>query len=66
LPKLSDEAKEWARFVTTYRRITDDCQFTESGNMERLRKSLKGKARQCVEIVLSTNKAARVIGWIRG
>jgi hypothetical protein len=32
----------------------DDCQFMESVNinMERLRKSLEGKARQCVKMVL--------------
>jgi hypothetical protein len=46
-------------------RTTDDCQFTESKNMERLRKSLEGKARQCVKIMLLTNNAGRVIEILR-
>jgi hypothetical protein len=52
LPKYSGEAREWPSFVTTYRRTMDDCQFTESDNMERLRKSLEGKVRKCVKMVL--------------
>jgi hypothetical protein len=39
LLKFSGEAREWLSFVTTYRRTTDYCQFTESENTERLRKS---------------------------
>jgi hypothetical protein len=52
LPKFSGKASEWPSFVTTYRRTTDDCQLKESEKMERLRKSLEGKARQCVKMVL--------------
>jgi hypothetical protein len=66
LPKLSGEAiREWPSFVTTYRRTTDDSQFTESENTETLRKSLAGKARQCVKMVLLTNNAERVIEILR-
>jgi hypothetical protein len=59
LPKFGGEAIEWPSFVTTYRRTTDDCQLTESENTERLRKSLEGKTRQCVKMMLLTNKAER-------
>jgi hypothetical protein len=40
LPKFSGDAKEWPTFITTYRRTTADCGFSESENMERLRKCL--------------------------
>jgi hypothetical protein len=61
LPKLSGEAREWP----TYRRTTDDSQFTDTENVERLRKSLEGKARQCVKMVQLTNNAERVIEILR-
>jgi hypothetical protein len=61
LPKFSSEAREWPSFLTTKRRTTGDFQFTESENMERMRKSLEGKARQYVKMVLLTNNAERVI-----
>jgi phage baseplate assembly protein W len=65
LPKFSGETREWPSFVTTYRLTTDDCQFTESENMERLHKSLERKARQCVKMVLLTNNGERVIEILR-
>jgi hypothetical protein len=65
LPKFSGEAREWPSFVMTYRRTTGDCQFRESENMDRLRKPLEGKARQCVKMVLLTNNAERVIEILR-
>jgi hypothetical protein len=65
LPKFSGETREWPSFVTTYRRTMDDCQFTESENMERLRKSFEGKARQFIKMVLLTNNAERVIEILR-
>jgi hypothetical protein len=65
LPKFSGEAREWLSFVTTYRHTTDNCQFTESENMERLRKSFGGKARQCVKMMILTNNAEQVIAILR-
>jgi hypothetical protein len=65
MPKFSGETREWPSFVTTYRRTTDDCQFMESENMERLHKSLEQKARQCVKMVLLTNNAEQVIEILR-
>jgi hypothetical protein len=65
LPEFSGETRKWPSFVTTYRSTTDDCQFTESEHMERLRKSLEAKARQCENMVLLTNNAERVIEILR-
>jgi hypothetical protein len=65
LSKFSGEAREWPSFVTTYGRTTVDCQFTESENMERLRKSLEGKTRQWVKMVPMTNNAEQVIEILR-
>jgi hypothetical protein len=51
LYKFSGEAREWPSFVTNYRHTMDNSQFTESEYMERLRKSLEGKTRQCVSML---------------
>jgi hypothetical protein len=40
LQKFSGDVKEWPTFITTYRRTIKDCDFSESENMERLRKCL--------------------------
>jgi hypothetical protein len=38
LPKFSGNIKEWPTFITTFRRKTFDCGFSDSDNMERHRK----------------------------
>jgi Protein of unknown function (DUF1759) len=66
LPKFSGDAKEWPTFITTYRRTTVDCGFSESENMERLRKCLLDPAKHCVRLrmVLLTNNAEKVISML--
>jgi hypothetical protein len=57
LHKFPGEAKEWPTFITSYRRTTVDCGFSESESMERLRKCLSDPAKHCVWMVLLTNDA---------
>jgi hypothetical protein len=45
LPKFSGDVAQWPSFLATYRRTTDECQFSSGENMQRLRDCLVGPAR---------------------
>jgi hypothetical protein len=61
----SGDAKEWPTFITmTCRRTTKGCDFSESENMERLGKCLLDQARNCVRMILLTNKAEKAIAML--
>lgn len=61
LPKFSGKIADWPSFYSIYKRTTQEGQFTEIENMQRLRKCLEGPARNCVEMILLTNDAEKVI-----
>jgi hypothetical protein len=61
LAKFSGDAQEWPTFITTHRRTTKDCDFSETENMERLRQCLLDPARNCVRMILLTNNAEKAI-----
>jgi hypothetical protein len=52
-------------FITTYKSTTVDCGFSNSENMERLRKCLENPARKCVRIFLLTSDAEKVISMLK-
>jgi hypothetical protein len=58
LPKLSG-------VISTFSRITFDCEFSDSENMERLRKCFSGPARDCVKMILLTNDAENAIVMLK-
>jgi Protein of unknown function (DUF1759) len=64
LPKFSGDPKEWPTFITTYKRTTADCIFSNSKNKERLRKCLVDPARRCVRMILLTSNAEKVISML--
>jgi hypothetical protein len=64
LPKFSGDVKEWPTFITTYRRTTKDCNFSESEDMERLRKCLLDPPRNCVRMILLTYYAEKAIAML--
>jgi hypothetical protein len=65
LPKFSSDVKEWPTFITTFSRTTFDCGFSDSENMERLRKCLSGPVRDCVKMILLTNDAENAIVMLK-
>jgi hypothetical protein len=64
LPKFSGDTQEWPTCITTYRRTTKDCDFSESENMECFRKCLLDPARNCVRMILLTNNAEKAIAML--
>jgi hypothetical protein len=64
LPKFSSDAKVWPTLITKYRKTTKDCDVSESENMERLRMCLLDTARNCVRMILLTNKAEKAIAML--
>jgi hypothetical protein len=60
LPKFSGDVAQWPSFLATYRRTTDECQFSSGENMQRLRDCL-GTARKCVNVISLTDETGRVI-----
>lgn len=65
LPMFNGNPLEWPAFITEYNRSTVDCEFTASENAQRLRKCLMGSARQCVDMLLYTSEAVRIIEVLR-
>lgn len=61
LPKFDGKIADWPSFYSIYQRTTHEGQFTEIENIQRLRKSLEGAARNFVEMILLTNDVSRVI-----
>ena len=53
LPVFSGEPEDWPVFFEQFRSTTDECQFSNAENMGRLRKCLKGKARETVSAMLA-------------
>lgn len=53
LPDFFGQPWDWINFITQFKETTEICGFTNSENMSRLRKCLKGKARDCVNALLS-------------
>lgn len=44
--------EEWPMFIAWYKNTTKTCHFSDEENLQRLRKCLKGAARECVQILL--------------
>ena len=53
LPTFNGAPEEWPTFISQYRRSTLACGFTPDENVARLLKSLRGKARETVEAMLT-------------
>ena len=53
LPIFAGEPEEWPVFFEQFRSSTEDCGFSDAENMGRLRKCLKGKARETVAAMLA-------------
>ena len=53
LPIFAGEPEEWPVFFEQFRSSTEDCGFSNAENMGRLRKCLKGKARETVAAMLA-------------
>jgi hypothetical protein len=51
--------------LAIYRRQTHECQFNQSENMQRLRDALEEPARSCVETLLLTDDAERVMSKLK-
>jgi hypothetical protein len=64
LPKFSGGVKQWPTFITSYRKTTKDCDFSEIENMERLRKCLLDPAKNCVRMILLTNNAEKALAML--
>jgi hypothetical protein len=60
LPIVSGDVKKWPTVITTYRRTTKDCDFSESES----EKCLLDPARNCVRMILLTNNAERAIAML--
>ncbi|OXA36889.1 Xin actin-binding repeat-containing protein 1 [Folsomia candida] len=52
LPFFSGRPEEWPSFISTFKRTTTSCGFTDAENVERIRKCLKGDAAKSVERLL--------------
>ena len=52
LPPFAGEPEKWVRFISSYKRSTALCRFSEEENIERLHASLKGPALNLVEGLL--------------
>ena len=52
LPPFAGEPEKWVRFISSYKRSTSLCGFSEEENIERLHASLKGPALNLVEGLL--------------
>lgn len=61
LPEFHGEISKWLTFQDHYNETTTSCQFTDRENIMRLRKCLKGKARDCVESLLVSSQNAKSI-----
>jgi hypothetical protein len=52
LPIFNGKPEEWPAFISDYKRTTDTCKFSDSENMSRLRKCLKGEASRAVQCLM--------------
>ena len=53
LPSFSGDPEEWPVFFEQFRASSAECRFSQAENMARLRKALKGKAKDTVSSLLS-------------
>ena len=53
LPAFSGSPEEWPIFEEHYNTSSKQCQFNDAGNMARLRKVLRGRARELVSALLA-------------
>jgi hypothetical protein len=53
LPHFSGSPEEWPCFLAEYNQTTEACGFSKVENMSRLRKCLKGKAKETVQAALA-------------
>lgn len=53
LPTFNGRPEEWPVFISSFKYTTEVCQFNNTENMIRLNGSLKGKAREVVEPMLT-------------
>jgi hypothetical protein len=65
LPIFSGNPEEWTSFEAEYVRTTEACQFTQLENMSRLRKCLRGKAKEVVQAAMAaSDKADEVMAML--
>jgi glutathionylspermidine synthase len=57
--------RHYLNSTAIYCRQTLECQFNQSENMQRLRDALKEPARSCVEMLLLTDDAERVMNKLK-
>jgi hypothetical protein len=65
LPKFNGDVRFWPNFLAIYRRQIHECQLNQSENMQRLRDALEEPARSCVEMLLLTDDAERVMSKLK-
>ena len=53
LPTFAGDAEEWPTFITLFQNSTKECGFTNAENLARLHKSLRGKAKDAVQALLT-------------
>ena len=53
LPLFSGQPEEWPVFVHLFQLTTKQCQYTDSENIVRLQRSLRGKAKEAVSAMLT-------------
>lgn len=58
LPEFEGNPLDWVHFLDSYRASTNLCGFSERENIERLRKALRGKARDAVRTLFATTTRA--------
>lgn len=61
LPEFFGDSSKWLTFIDHYDDTTKSCHFTDRENIIRLRKCLKGKARDMVEPLLASATSAKQI-----
>lgn len=65
LPLFSDNPLDWPNFISQFKETTNICKLTNLENMNRLQKSLTGKARSTVQALLTLpNKVDLVISTL--
>jgi len=52
LPLFSGDPLEWPIYIAEYENSSQVCKFTDYENINRLRKSLTGRAKECVQSLL--------------
>ncbi|XP_055714766.1 uncharacterized protein LOC129808886 [Phlebotomus papatasi] len=62
---IREQFEEWPMFIAWYKNTTKTCHFSDEENLQRLRKCLKGAARECVQILLfSPENVGKIINTL--